>query len=166
MSAATAPAKPFPLEPLVSPLLRPVPFACGEEPFCDEPFVDVRPLWCSCWLCSSRMSRAPLSSLGLEARARFRSLVSDALLSTEVLGSLGREAERRRLLGRSEESAISGLCAGMGAVVGRWVWRSDGGGCAVDTCAGRRLGLESTVGPAVVSGEVVRGLLSPSRTDT
>jgi hypothetical protein len=94
MSAAGAPAKPFPLEPLVSPLLRADPFACGEVPFWDEPFVDVRPLWCSCWLCSSLMSRAPWSSLGLEARARFRSLVSDALLATDVLGSLGGDRER------------------------------------------------------------------------
>jgi hypothetical protein len=108
----------------------------------------------------------PLSSLCLEARARFRSLVSDALLSTVVLGSLGRDAERRRLLGRSEESAVAELCAGTGVVVGSWVWRNDGGACAVDTDAGRRLGLESTVGSAVVSGEVIRGLLSPSRTET
>ena len=112
------------------------------------------------------MSRAQLSSCCLEARARFRSLLSDALLSTEVLGSLGRDTERRRLLGRSEKSAIAVFCAGTGAVVGSWLWRGDGGGCAVDTGAGRRLGLEGTVGPAVVSGEVIRGLLSPSRTET
>ena len=111
------------------------------------------------------MSRAPLSSLGLEARARFRSLVSDALLSAGVLGSLGRDAERRRLLERSEESAVAELCAVTGVVVGSWVWRNDGGTCAVDTGAERRSGSESTVGSAVVSGEVVRGLLSPSRTE-
>jgi hypothetical protein len=93
-------------------------------------------------------------------------LVSDALLSTEVLGSLGRDAERRRLLGRPEKSAISVFCAGTGVVVGSWLGRSDGGGCAVDTGAGRRLGLEGTDGSAVVSGEVVRGLVSPSRTVT
>jgi hypothetical protein len=79
---------------------------------------------------------------------------------------LGRDAERRRLLGRPEKSAISVFCVGTGVVLGSWLGRSDGGGCAVDTGAGRKLGLEGTDGSAVVSGEVVRGLVSPSRTVT
>jgi hypothetical protein len=79
-----------------------------------------------------------------------------------VLGSAGGDAERRRLLGRSETSIVSVLEEGK--VVRSWAWRNDGGDCAVDTGAGRRLGSEGTVGSAVVSGEVVRGLLSPSRT--
>ena len=37
--------------------------------------------------------------------------------------------------------------------------------CAVETGAGRRLGLESTAGWSVASGEVVRGLISSSRTE-
>lgn len=61
---------------------------------------------------------------------------------------------------------IGVLGAGEEVVVGAWLWRNDCGGCAVDTGAGRRLGSESTVGSAVVRGEVVRGLLSPSRTET
>ena len=39
------------------------------------------------------------------------------------------------------------------------------GDCAVETDAGRRLGLASAAGWSVASGEVVRGLVSPSRTE-
>ena len=92
--------------------------------------------------------------------------MSDAPLDRDVLESADGDAERRRLFGRSEKLMFSVLYAGTGVAEGSWVWRNDGGDCAVDTGAGGRLGSEGTVGSAVVSGEVVRGLLSPSRTKT
>lgn len=52
------------------------------------------------------------------------------------------------------------------AMVGESVSRKWGGvDCAVDSDAEGRLGLESTVGSAVVSGEVVREMMSSSRTE-
>ena len=46
-----------------------------------------------------------------------------------------------------------------------WLVGGGCGDCAVETDAGRRVGLASTAGWSVVSGEVVGGLLSPSRTE-
>lgn len=62
---------------------------------------------------------------------------------------------------------VSVSCASTGVVVVGWSWRLCGGGraCAVESDAGRRVGLESTVGSAVVSGEEVRGEVSSSRTE-
>jgi hypothetical protein len=61
---------------------------------------------------------------------------------------------------------VSVSCAGTGVEAEDPVWLVDGGcDCAVDSDAGRRLGLESTVGWSVASGEVVRGLVSSSRTE-
>jgi hypothetical protein len=84
----------------------------------------------------------------------------EALLFNVVLGVSDRDAEERlRLRGRSGKSMVSVSCGGTGVkVVG-------GGGCAVETDAGRRLGLESTTGWAVADGEVFRGLVSSSRTE-
>ena len=44
-----------------------------------------------------------------------------------------------------------------------WIRLVGGCDCAVETDAGGRLGLERAAGWSVVSGEVVRGSLSPSR---
>lgn len=81
-----------------------------------------------------------------------------------MLGFSGGDAEERlRLRVRSEESIVSVSCASTGVEVEDWVRLVGGCGCAVETDAGRRLGLERTVGWSVVSGEVVRGLVSSSR---
>lgn len=114
------------------------------------------------------MSRAPWLAESLEARTRFRSWVLEALLSADVVGSSGTDAEERlRLRGRSEKSIVSVSCAGTGVEVEDWV-RLVGvgcGDCAVETDAGRRLELASAAGWSAVSGEVVGGLVSPSRTE-
>ena len=113
------------------------------------------------------MSRVPWLAGSLEARARFRSWVLEALPNADVLGSSGRDAEERlRLRGRSEKSIVSALCAGTRVEVEDWVWVVGGGcgDCAVETDAGRRLGLASTDGWSVASGDV--GVLaSSSRTE-
>lgn len=46
-----------------------------------------------------------------------------------------------------------------------WLVGGGCGDCAVETDAGRRVGLASTVGWAVASGEVGGGLVSSSRTE-
>jgi hypothetical protein len=91
----------------------------------------------------------------------------EALLFNVVLGVSDRDAEERlRLRGRSGKSMVSVSCGGTGVKVEDWVWLVvGGGGCAVETDAGRRLGLESTTGWAVADGEVFRGLVSSSRTE-
>jgi len=71
------------------------------------------------------------------------------------------------LRGRSEKSIVSVSCAGTGVEVEDWVWVVVGGGCgdcAVETDAGRRVGLASTAGWSVASGDV-GGLASSSRTE-
>lgn len=113
------------------------------------------------------MSRVPWLAGSLEARARFRSWVLEALPNADVLGSSGRDAEERlRLRGRSEKSIVSVSCAGTGVEVEDWVWVVVGGcgDCAVETDAGRRVGLASTAGWSVASGDV-GGLASSSRTE-
>jgi hypothetical protein len=84
-----------------------------------------------------------------------------------LLGFSDRDAEERlRLRGRSEKSMVSVSCEGTGVEVEDSVWLVVAGGdCAVETGAGRRLGLESTTGWAVANGEVFRGLVSSSRTE-
>jgi hypothetical protein len=84
---------------------------------------------------------------------------------------------RARGLGQGRRGAPAlaraiGKVDGLGVVrrhrvkVEDWVWLVvGGGGCAVETDAGRRLGLESTTGWAVADGEVFRGLVSSSRTE-
>lgn len=81
-----------------------------------------------------------------------------------MVGSSGRDAEERlRFRVRSEKSIVSVSCAGTGVEVVDWVWLVGCGGCAVETDAGRSLELERSAGWSVVSGEVLRGLVSPSR---
>jgi hypothetical protein len=93
--------------------------------------------------------------------------MSEALPFNDVIGFSGWDAEERlRLRGRSEKSMVSVSCGSTGVKVEDWIWLVVvGGGCAVETDAGRRLGLESTTGWAVADGEVFRGLVSSSRTE-
>jgi hypothetical protein len=91
----------------------------------------------------------------------------EALPFNDVIGFSGWGAEERlRLRGRPEKSMVSVSCGGTGVKVKGWVWLVVvGGDCAVETDAGRRLGLERTTGWAAADGEVFRGLVSSSRTE-